>query len=80
CQRVARDPLRKLTHNERVIASIEVNIAHDLSYKNLLKGAALGYAYAIQFLEIEESDAIKHLHEQVKKLDMSAAQKAQLEV
>ncbi len=80
CQRVARDPLRKLTHNERVIASIEVNIAHDLPYKNLLKGAALGYAYAIQFLEIEETDAIKHLHEQVKKLDMSAAQKAQLEV
>lgn len=33
CQRVARDPLRKLTHNERVIASIEVNIAHDLPYK-----------------------------------------------
>lgn len=80
CQRVARDPLRKLTHNERVIASIEVNIAHDLPYKNLLKGAALGYAYAIQFLEIEETNAIKHLHEQVKKLDMSAAQKAQLEV
>lgn len=80
CQRVARDPLRKLTHNERVIASIEVNIAHDLPYKNLLKGAALGYAYAIQFLEIEETNAIKHLHEQVQKLDMSAAQKAQLEV
>lgn len=80
CQRVARDPLRKLTHNERVIASIEVNINYDLPYKNLLKGAALGYAYAIQFLEIEGTDAIKHLHEQVKKLDMSAAQKAQLEV
>ncbi|MCU4547572.1 HAD-IA family hydrolase [Acinetobacter pittii] len=80
CQRVARDPLRKLTHNERVIASIEVNIDHNLPYKNLLKGAALGYAYAIQFLEIEETNAIKHLHEQVKKLDMSAAQKAQLEV
>ncbi len=80
CQRVARDPLRKLTHNERVIASIEVNIAHDLSYKNLLKGAALGYAYAIQFLEIKETKAFKHLHEQVKKLDMSSAQKAQLEV
>lgn len=80
CQRVARDPLRKLTHNERVIASIEVNISHDLPYKNLLKGAALGYAYAIQFLEIEETNAIKHLHEQVKKLDMSAAQKAQVEV
>nr|WP_275666336.1 HAD family hydrolase [Acinetobacter pittii] len=80
CQRVARDPLRKLTHNERVIASIEVNITHDLPYKNLLKGAALGYAYAIQFLEIEETDAIKHLHDQVQKLDMSAARKAQLEV
>ena len=49
CQRVARDPLRKLNHNERVMASIAVNICHDLPYKNLLKGAALGYAYAIQF-------------------------------
>lgn len=80
CQRVARDPLRKLTHNERVIASIEVNIGHDLPYKNLLKGAALGYAYAIQFLEIEEADAIKHLQHQIQKLEMSAAQKGQLEV
>lgn len=80
CQRVARDPLRKLTHNERVIASIEVNIAHDLPYKNLLKGAALGYAYAIQFLEIEETDAIKHLHEQVKKLDMMLLKKHNLKL
>ncbi len=80
CQRVARDPLRKLTHNERVIASIEVNIGHDLPYKNLLKGAALGYAYAIQFLEIEEADAIKHLQQQIQKLEMSIAQKRQLEV
>lgn len=80
CQRVARDPLRKLTHNERVIASIEVNISHDLHYKNLLKGAALGYAYAIQFLEIEEADAIKHLQQQIQKLEMSIAQKRQLEV
>ena len=31
------------------MASIAVNICHDLPYKNLLKGAALGYAYAIQF-------------------------------
>lgn len=80
CQRVARDPLRKLTHNERVIASIEVNINYDLPYKNLLKGAALGYAYAIQYLEIEEADAIKHLQQQIQKLDMSTAQKRQLEV
>ncbi|NUF37242.1 bifunctional mannitol-1-phosphate dehydrogenase/phosphatase [Acinetobacter lactucae] len=79
CQRVARDPLRKLTHNERVIASIEVNIAYDLPYKNLLKGAALGYAYAIQYLEIEEADAIKHLQQQIHKLDMNIGQKRQLE-
>ncbi|WP_426453650.1 bifunctional mannitol-1-phosphate dehydrogenase/phosphatase [Acinetobacter sp. KB005] len=77
CQRVARDPLRKLGHNERVIASIVVNISHDLPYKNLLKGAALGYAYAIQFLEI---DAIKHLQQQIQNLDMSTVQKRQLEV
>ncbi|MCQ1018571.1 HAD-IA family hydrolase [Acinetobacter baumannii] len=79
CQRVARDPLRKLNHNERVMASIAVNICHDLPYKNLLKGAALGYAYAIQFLEIEETKAVEHLQQQIQNLDLSTTQRRQLE-
>ncbi|MDC5585957.1 HAD-IA family hydrolase [Acinetobacter baumannii] len=79
CQRVARDPLRKLNHNERVMASIAVNIRHDLSYKNLVKGAALGYAYAIQFLEIEETKAVEHLQQQIQNLDLSTTQRRQLE-
>ncbi|HFG6931324.1 TPA: bifunctional mannitol-1-phosphate dehydrogenase/phosphatase [Acinetobacter baumannii] len=79
CQRVARDPLRKLNHNERVMASIAMNICHDLPYKNLLKGAALGYAYAIQFLEIEETKAVEHLQQQIQNLDLSTTQRRQLE-
>ncbi|MDV7615725.1 HAD-IA family hydrolase [Acinetobacter baumannii] len=79
CQRVARDPLRKLNHNERVMASIAVNIRHDLPYKNLLKGAALGYAYAIQFLEIEETKAVEHLQQQIQNLDLSTTQRRQFE-
>lgn len=79
CQRVARDPLRKLNHNERVMASIAVNICHDLPYKNLLKGAALGYAYAIQFLEIEETKAVEHLQQQIQNLDLSTTQRRQLD-
>ncbi|NYB17753.1 MAG: haloacid dehalogenase, partial [Acinetobacter baumannii] len=79
CQRVARDPLRKLNHNERVMASIAVNIRHDLPYKNLLKGAALGYAYAIQFLEIEETKAVEQLQQQIQNLDLSTTQRRQLE-
>ncbi|EMC7872608.1 bifunctional mannitol-1-phosphate dehydrogenase/phosphatase [Acinetobacter baumannii] len=79
CQRVARDPLRKLNHNERVMASIAVNICHALPYKNLLKGAALGYAYAIQFLEIEETKAVEHLQQQIQNLDLSTTQRRQLE-
>ncbi|CAM0701641.1 TPA: HAD-IA family hydrolase [Acinetobacter baumannii] len=79
CQRVARDPLRKLNHNERVMASIAVNICHDLPYKNLLKGAALGYAYAIQFLEIEETKTVEHLQQQIQNLDLSTPQRRQLE-
>ncbi|MEW0938637.1 bifunctional mannitol-1-phosphate dehydrogenase/phosphatase [Acinetobacter baumannii] len=79
CQCVARDPLRKLNHNERVMASIAVNICHDLPYKNLLKGAALGYAYAIQFLEIEETKAVEHLQQQIQNLDLSTTQRRQLE-
>ncbi|MDQ9948908.1 MULTISPECIES: bifunctional mannitol-1-phosphate dehydrogenase/phosphatase [Acinetobacter] len=79
CQRVARDPLRKLNHNERVMASIAVNIRHDLPYKNLLKGAALGYAYAIQFLEVEETKAVEHLQQQIQNLDLSTTQRRQFE-
>lgn len=80
CQRVARDPLRKLNHNERVMVSIEVNIDHGLPYKNLLKGAALGYAYAIQFLEIEETKVVEYLQQQIHQLNMNTPQKSQLEV
>ncbi|MFI7927452.1 haloacid dehalogenase, partial [Acinetobacter baumannii] len=64
----------------RVMASIAVNICHDLPYKNLLKGAALGYAYAIQFLEIEETKAVEHLQQQIQNLDLSTTQRRQLEV
>ncbi|MGM7305836.1 hypothetical protein ACOI3O_09175, partial [Acinetobacter baumannii] len=47
--------------------------------KNLLKGAALGYAYAIQFLEIEETKAVEHLQQQIQNLDLSTTQRRQLE-
>ncbi|EXB05171.1 HAD-superfamily hydrolase domain protein [Acinetobacter baumannii 1295743] len=56
-----------------------MNICHDLPYKNLLKGAALGYAYAIQFLEIEETKAVEHLQQQIQNLDLSTTQRRQLE-
>ena len=51
-----------------------------LPYKNLLKGTALGYAYAIQFLEIDDNAAIQHLQQQILKLDLNMTQKRQLEV
>ncbi|OLV74512.1 hypothetical protein BS578_00805, partial [Acinetobacter baumannii] len=40
---------------------------------------ALGYAYAIQFLEIEETKAVEHLQQQIQNLDLSTTQRRQLE-
>ncbi len=39
----------------------------------------LGYAYAIQFLEIEETKAVEQLQQQIQNLDLSTTQRRQLE-
>ena len=68
CLRVARDPLRKLAANERVLGSIACQMHYGLAYDALLKGAVLGYVYAIEQGECDDVEALLHLQMQVKQL------------
>ncbi|WP_374666506.1 bifunctional mannitol-1-phosphate dehydrogenase/phosphatase [Acinetobacter sp.] len=65
CQRVARDPLRKLKRNERVFGSIEYHLQHNLPVQALLQGAAYGYAYAVQQNMVDVTGALQHLQHAV---------------
>ncbi len=68
CARVGRDPLRKLEANERVFGSIACQLHYGLAYDVLLKGAVLGYVYAIEQGECDDVEALLHLQMQVKQL------------
>ena len=65
CERVARDPLRKLQAQERVFASLSYNIEHHFAFEALLKGAVLGYVYAIQNDQKSSSEIQQHLKQQI---------------
>lgn len=56
CQRVARDPLRKLNPNERVLGSIVNNLRYHQTVDQLLWGASLGYFYAIKKFDMKPDD------------------------
>ena len=66
CERVARDPLRKLQAQERVFSSLIYNIEHQLPFDTLLKGAVLGYVYAIQYDHQTFTEIQQHLKQQIK--------------
>lgn len=65
CTRVARDPLRKLKADERVFASIVYNINHQLDFNSLIKGATLGYIYALKNGQYTVVELQQHLTEQL---------------
>ncbi len=46
CLRVARDPIRKLNLQDRILGSIQMNARHNLAIDALLYGATLGLIYA----------------------------------
>lgn len=71
CERVARDPLRKLAASERVLGSIAFNIQQGLPYQNLNQGALYGYYYAIEQKEISYGEAIEHLEIQLAQSGLS---------
>ncbi|OTG79502.1 haloacid dehalogenase [Acinetobacter sp. ANC 5054] len=55
CTRVARDPLRKLSFNERVLGSIATNLNYGLDTRYLQQGVIYGLVYAIETQAIELS-------------------------
>ncbi len=75
CERVARDPLRKLNFNERVFGSIENHIHQALPYQNLLKGAVYGYVYALKNLNLDSEEVAQHLHKNIAQMDITDGQK-----
>lgn len=78
CERVAREPLRKLNFNERVLGSLENHIQQQLPHQNLLNGAIYGYAYALKILELDEILIVQHIQKNVAYMDMTETQKKQL--
>lgn len=78
CERVARDPLRKLGRNERVLGSIESHIVQQLPYAYLLQGAASGYIYATKVLEIPADEVLKHLKNSVQQMSITEHEKKYL--
>ncbi len=78
CERVARDPLRKLGFNERVLGSLENHIQQQLPYQNILQGAIYGYVYALKRLEIAELDIVQHIRKHVEMMDLPTSQKQAL--
>ena len=78
CERVAREPLRKLNFNERVLGSLENHIQQQLPDQNLLNGAIYGYAYALKILELDEILIVQHIQKNVAYMDVTEMQKKQL--
>lgn len=66
CARVGREPLRKLEHNERVMGSLATLIKYSLAYDVVLKGAVLGYVYALEQGECEQQELLMHLQIQLR--------------
>ncbi|OAL83197.1 haloacid dehalogenase [Acinetobacter sp. SFD] len=66
CARVGREPLRKLEHNERVMGSLATLLKYSLPFDAVLKGAVLGYVYALEQGECEQQELLMHLQIQLK--------------
>ena len=65
CNRVGRDPLRKLQRKERILGSIDLAAKRDIPTPMLEFGTALGILYAVRLStpEDEECKRIKALYE-----------------
>lgn len=66
CARVGREPLRKLKHNERVMGSLATLLKYSLPFDAVLKGAVLGYVYALEQGECEQQELLMHLQIQLR--------------
>lgn len=78
CERVARDPLRKLSLNERVLGSIIFNFKNNLPYEYLMKGMSYGYQYAVETKQISSTEVFNHLKLQLNDSNLQDLEKEQL--
>lgn len=78
CERVGRDPFRKLEVNERVFGSVQYHVQHGLSQQYLSIGLLLGYLYAMAFEQIPYARAIQYLKQQLIQSDLSSQSQQQL--
>ena len=78
CERVAREPLRKLNLNERVLGSLESHVQQQLLYQKLMQGAIYGYAYALKMLGLDEIKIVKHVQTNIEHMDITENQKKAL--
>ncbi|WP_347452664.1 HAD-IA family hydrolase [Acinetobacter thermotolerans] len=78
CARVGRDPLRKLEQDERVLGSLTSLLQYSLPFEAVLKGAVLGYVYAIEQSECEPMQALIHLQTQLRHMAENIYQYEQL--
>ena len=70
CERVARDPLRKLSFGERVLSSVLYNHQQSLPNRNLKKGLVLGYLYSIYKDDYSLNEVAEHLRMQIANSDL----------
>lgn len=78
CERVARDPLRKLQANERVFGSLETNIRQGFSAEHLITGVAFGFLYATEKLNIAAQEVWMHVNQSIQNLSLTPEQQEQL--
>lgn len=75
CERIGRDPLRKLHVDERVFGSFIANAEAGLVYDAILKGMILGVVYAIETEGVSETEARQFMSEQIEQSHLSKAMK-----
>lgn len=68
CARVARDPLRKLSVNERVLGSLKTNLQYQLHTSHLEKGIVLGMSYAVQVEGLATEQVTEYIQIQFAKM------------
>ena len=61
CARVARDPLRKLAFNERVLGSLVTNVKYGLETNHLQQGIVYGLMYAVSVNQCSMDQVIKFI-------------------
>lgn len=68
CARVARDPLRKLAINERVLGSLATNLKYGLETKHLQQGIVYGLMYAVSVNQCSMDQVINFIQLQFSEL------------